>query len=421
MKANNGDGAFRYVLIGLMVFYAILVAIFSPDDLVGDEGRYLFYAENLTHGFYVPPDVPDFTNGPAYPAILTPFVMLNAPLWMMRGLNVFFLGGAVFLFYQTVRLYASARWALVFSIAFGLNPIQLRYIAHAKTEAVSLFFFCAFVWGLAKLLSTDRLEWRWLIHASLAFFALTMTRVLFGWVATAALVAVPVCCLMFGYRQQLLRAVAPFALSLVLCVPWLAFTHHHTGKHFCWSTNGGELIYWITSPYDGEWGSWFSLEDLSQMPEAAARHMRVSARIESAPLSEQDALWTEHAKENFREHPGALVRNLAANLNRIFFAFPRSYQAEELKTIFWVIPTGVVLFLAAGAVYPTFRAWRRIPLAIKVVGLTGLIFFGGSVLLPASPRYLLPVVPAMLWWLSYVYGNLIRIHIEVPAKESNLP
>ncbi|MEM7013173.1 MAG: hypothetical protein AAF585_17005 [Verrucomicrobiota bacterium] len=418
MKA---DIQFRYIVIGLMVFYAALVAAFSPSELIGDEGRYLFYAENLTNGFYVPPDFPDFTNGPAYPMILAPLVAIDAPIWMMRGLNVFFMGGAVFLLFQLLRIFVSARWATIIAVGFGLNPIQLRYIAHAKTEAVSVFFFCAFLYTLALLLRADKWNWRILAYCAGSFFALTMTRVLFGYVATAALVAVPVCCFIFGYRQQLLKATAPFALALAFCIPWLAYTHHHTGKHFCWSTNGGELLYWITSPHDGEWGSWFSLDDLAALPEAAERHMKVSAAIESAPFAEQDALWKQHAKENFQEDPKALARNLVANFSRIFFAFPRSYRTEELKTLCWLIPNAVVLFLAALAIYPTVRAWKRIPLAIKIAGLTGLIFFGGSVLLPAAPRYLLPVVPSMLLWLGYIYANVIQIRINVTnAEESNL-
>lgn len=418
---SKEDRPFFIALGVTTIFYMVLIALFSPSGLVGDEERYLFYAKNLSNGFYVPPAFPDFTNGPAYPIILAPFVLMDAPIWMMRGLNAFFLAGAMYFFYRTARLYISPRWSLIFALAIALNPVQLRYIGHAKTEAVSVFFFCAFIWALANWMRCERWEWKWVIRAALLFFALTMTRVLFGYVATAALVAIPICCIVFGYRQQLLKAVAPFAAALVLCLPWLAFTHHHTGKHFCWSTNGGELLYWITSPYDGEWGTWFSLDDLADKPEAAVRHMRISAAVEAAPYHEHDALWKQHAMENIRKHPKAVIRNLAANFNRIFFAFPRSYRHEELKTILWILPNAVTLFLAALAVYPTIRAWRRIPLEIKLAGLIGLIFFGGSVLLPAEPRYLLPVAPAMLWWLSFAFGRIVQVSLAMAPEESPLP
>lgn len=420
-KIQTEDRAFFCSIGALFVFYVILIVVFSPEGTVGDESRYLFYAENLSNGFYVPDDYPDFTNGPIYPAILTPFVMMEAPLLAMRMLNAFFLVGALIFFYHAAKILVPSTLAMISALVLGLNPIQLRYIAHAKTETISVFFFCAFLWALVHLFRENKLSLKWLTRASIFFALLALTRVLFGYVATAALVAIPVACLVFGYRNQMLKAVSPFALGLLLCVPWLTYTYKHTGNLFCWSTNGGELVYWITSPYDGEWGSWFSLDDLADKPEAAKRHMRISAAIESSPYSQQDALWKQYAMENIRENPMALVRNLGANFSRIFFGFPRSYRTEELKTIFWVLPSAFILSLALIAVYPSIRGWRKIPLAIKISGLVGLIFFGGSVLLPAEPRYLLPVVPAMLLWLTFVYGRLVQIKFTAPEVDYNSP
>ncbi|MFT5465416.1 MAG: 4-amino-4-deoxy-L-arabinose transferase-like glycosyltransferase [Verrucomicrobiales bacterium] len=419
-RVKSEDRPFYLAIAVLLVFYAVLVLVFSPEGEVGDEDRYIGYAENLSNGFYVNADRPDFTNGPVYPVILTPLVMMDAPLIALRMLNIFFLAGAVVFFYRAARLYISPGWALAFSLILGLNPIQLRYIAHAKTEAVSVFFFCAFLWALAHFLKRDKWEWKWAIGVSVFFALLALTRVLFGYVATAGLLAIPVGCFIFGHRQQLLKAVVPFGIALVLCLPWLSYTYKYTGQYYCWSTNGGELLYWITSPYEGEWGSWFSLDDLSERPLAAERHAKIMVAIESARYVDQDVFWKKYAMENVRENPKALARNLAANFNRIFFAFPRSYRQEELKTIFWIVPSGITLFLAAFAVYPTIKGWRRIPLVVKISGMIGLIFFCGSVLLPAEPRYLLPVVPAMLFWLAFVYDKLIQIRIT-PAEAELTP
>ncbi len=402
----------------LTVFYLILIVAFSPSDLVGDEERYLMGAKNLANGFLVDKEHPDFTNGPGYPLLIMPLVAMDAPLIAIRGLNAVFLAGALWFFYGTAKRFVSPRWALGATIILGLNPVQLRYVAHAKTEAVALFFACGFAWAFTELMARNKLDWRWVIRSAAFLFALAMVRVLFGYVAMACLLALPAFFFLFQQQQQLTKALAPFALSLCFCLPWLFYTYSHTGKFPCWSTNGGELLYWITSPYENELGTWFSIDDLPNHPQAFKNHIAACASIEALPYAQRDAGWVKLAKKNFQQAPEATVRNLVANFSRIFLGFPGSYRSERITTVFWIIPSGIVLLALAGSIVPAVLAWRQIPLSIKSLGICAAIFFGGSVLLPAEPRYLLPIVPFVLLWLAYVYANVVqlRINLSSPAE-----
>ena len=411
---DSSNRPFYLALILVGVGGLVAIWFLSPPDYVGDEYRYVLGATHLTEGYYATLDHPDFTNGPGYPLFLTPFVALEADWVWPRLCNALLLCGAMWFLYATARLFVSARWALGMSLVFALNPIQLRYLPHAKTEYLCVFFITAFLWCMARYLDEERTwSWKWMLGAALALFGAMMTRVIFGYVVTAALILLPLCLLVSGYRSSMLRVVTPFALALFLCVPYLAYTHHHTGKVFCWSTNGGELLYWMTSPYDGELGSWSSLDDLPHNPVMAENHLEFVEYVESQPFRERDSIWMGQALENIKNHPDAMGRNLAANTSRILFSFPRTHYEERITTILWIIPTGFILVLGSLAIYPACRAWPRIPLVIKIGALLTLILFGGSILLPAEPRFLLPVVPFVLLWLTYLYANVIKVRLDL--------
>ncbi len=377
------------------------------------------YAKNLSNGFFATPEFPDFTSGPGYPLILMPFVAMDAPIWMMRALNPFFLIGACFFFYHTARGWVPRNHAIASTLLLALNPILLRYLPHAKTETLSVFLACGFIWAYVHLLKTSENRWKWVVRAGVFLFFLTMVRVIFGYVAMAAVVAIPLFLLFTKQAPYLRNSVTPFFLALILCIPWLSYTYSFTGKIPCWSTNGGELLYWITSPYQGEWGSWFSIDDLPSKPQAFENHIAACASVEALPFSKRDEQWKTLAKENIHEAPLATVRNLTANLSRMFFGFPFSHRPERLTSLFWIFPGGIILSLMMVAVYPTIRAWEHIPLAIKILALCALIFFGGSALLPAEPRYLLPIFPIALLWLTFVYAKIVRFRFEILALAPN--
>lgn len=408
-RIRHVDRPFYITLACLTVGYLIAIAFLSPSELVGDEPRYQWYAQNLVEGSYVPADRPDFSHGPGYPVLLAPFVALDAPWWMPRLLNAFFLGGALWFFYQTARRFVSPRWSLIGAVVMGLNPVLLRYLHHAKPEVLCVLFACAFVWAMSHVLESTKMEWRWIAVAAGSLFALMMTQVLFGYAVTAALVAILAYCFLRDRKDRMWQAVAPLSVALALCMPYLAYTYHHTGEVFKWSTTEGENWYWMTSPHEGEWGTWVALEELKARPEMAANHEAFAASVGALPYAQQPRAWREEAMANLREHPEAFAKNVAANGSRMLFAFPRSYYYERLTTLCWIVPGMFMVFLGALALYPTKKVWYQIPTYIKVYGLIGLFYAGACLFVPAEPRMLLPVVPAALLWMTFIYGRIIKV------------
>jgi 4-amino-4-deoxy-L-arabinose transferase-like glycosyltransferase len=164
----------------------------------------------------------------------------------------------------------AGRWAV--ALVTALHPSLVRTASYLMTEALALCCIAGFAWAFTAALRAEKSVGDLDLAAAFAFAWLTLTRVFFGNVIMAA-IAFIVLFLPFwkSQRRMLLRALAVMALALVMCVPWLAYTKSKTGDFPCWSTNGGELLYWATSTHEGENGHWFSEEEAQNMPELVAK------------------------------------------------------------------------------------------------------------------------------------------------------
>ena len=65
------------IFLPLLAFYIIFVCTTAFDLFLGDEGRYVMFAENLAQGYYSPEADINLWNWPGYPLILLPFVLLK--------------------------------------------------------------------------------------------------------------------------------------------------------------------------------------------------------------------------------------------------------------------------------------------------------------------------------------------------------
>ena len=112
-----------FTLLPIFLLYFAIFLQSAEDSLdFGDEPRYAMYAENLTKGFYAPPDTLFLWNGPGYPLLLTPFAFFDVPWYWAKMLNPVFMFLAVCFIYSSIRNYMSEKTALFFSYLFGLYP-----------------------------------------------------------------------------------------------------------------------------------------------------------------------------------------------------------------------------------------------------------------------------------------------------------
>lgn len=384
----------------------------QPDKLMWDEPRYLEYATNLSHGFYVTDDNPEFVNGPGYPLVLLPFVASGAPLVLARMLNALLVAAAAWLLWAAVLPYAGKKWAAAAALFMVLHPSLARMSPFLMTEPLAMCCLCGFVFFFCKALHSPRRSWPLCAAAAFALGWLTLTRVLFGHVTMATAVAILALFIFCkALRPSLKRALLILGLAFAMCVPYLAYTQAKTGKFMAWSTNGGELLYWITSHNEGENGHWFSHDDVMSRPELKP-HVEFYRSIQDKSILEKEKAYSDKAKEHFQSDPKRVAFNWVCNVCRFFFGFPRSFQHEEVITVALVAFNGLLVLAVLIALSVTVIRPSSLPAELWVLAIFACFYMGGSTVASSLPRYFLLVVPIWLLIAAVAFRRRISVSVQ---------
>jgi 4-amino-4-deoxy-L-arabinose transferase-like glycosyltransferase len=389
------------LLLPLLAVYVLAVFFFPahPDD----EGSYIALAERLTHGTYVTGDQgalldanpmsPDLWFGPGLPAVLAPLVALDAPTSVLRSTGALFLFGAVLLLYVLARDRWGARVALVSAYGVGLYLPFLTLLPNLHSEAPAIFFTAAAMLAVSRHLNRgSRLSFA---AAAAALAALALTRVAYGWVLTAMLLALAVWWL-FGRSKVAARSTLIVAAALVLCVPWLAYTHEKTGRLFVWGNSGALSFYWMTSPYAGDLGDWQKGDEVFTNP-ALALHRPFFESLRGLTLADQNARIEHQALHNVAHHPGKYVENVAANVSRMLFNSPYSRTQEQTNDLYYALPDALVVGAVVLCLLVLIPRRRRLPPETGPFVVLAGTAFTLHALLAAYPRMLMPIVPVIAW------------------------
>jgi 4-amino-4-deoxy-L-arabinose transferase-like glycosyltransferase len=389
----------------LLLLYLGIAAAGWGRPPIQDETRYLGFADNLTHGFYSPRDAVQLWSGPGYPLLLAPFRAIRFGPGALRLLNAPLLFAAVWCFFQFLRNHFPDRAALLGACALGLYFPVWKFLPWLMTEVLALCLVCLLLWAWSQILRRERISWAWLAVAGIAFAWLCLTRSIFGYVLFACLTFYLVCAALTRTRAAR-RLLLAHLIAAVLCLPWLAFTYARTGRLFYWATSGGMSFYWMTSGGEGEWGDWQGFNEVRDTEELAP-HREFFAQLSQMNEVQRDDALTARARKNLAAHPSAYLRNLAANLSRMFFSFPYTHTPQKLSTLFYALPNG---FLLAFVTLAFVRLPASSSLRLRAEGLSKvegaalhpyLLFagaaFAGTALLSAYPRMLFPFVPILLF------------------------
>lgn len=400
----------------LLPLLALFVAVgLAFPDRGDDEAAYLELARNLTNGFYstgrpdalldADPASPDLWFGPGLPVVLAPLVAADAPLDVVRLTGPVFLFLAVVVFFHLLRLYVSTGPALAGSAALALYLPFYTLLANLHSEPLAILLIVVFLYAAARLLAGAGT--RWLALGAVALAGTAMTRVSYGWVITAMLVAF--LAWWAASRSRTPKRLAAMAgLALALCTPWLAYTYSETGRVFLWGNSGSLSLYWMASPYPGEHGDWHQANAVFT-DERLAPHRPLFAELEGLDLAEQNARLERAAFELIRDNPLAYLENVAANVSRLLFDAPYSFEAQRLTSLWFALPNALLTGALALAGIAAVRVRRALPDAAAPF----LVFAGAAlglhVLLAAYPRMLMPVVPVLVWLVAVVLANHVRL------------
>ena len=430
-----GGGAVRDALrlAPLLALFVAVCALAQPGPAaVRDEADLLAAAARLLDGQLVPSGaVTDprayLWHGPGLVAVLAPLVALDLPLTAIRFIEPLLLFAAALVFHRLLRVRLAARPALAWTYAFGLYVPFFSVVPQVHKEPLSILLVVAGMLALTRALAGGRAPA--VAAAGLALAALTMVRMEYGWVAVALLAAAAATLVVRRRSPVARRLVAVGAVAVAGCLPWLAYTHHLTGKPVYWGTSSGLSLFWMSPTLPGETGQWHEPGLVGRDP-ATAAYAPLFDRLARLHPVDSDRWLRERAMDNVRARPAAYVRNLAANTTRLFFSVPMRPGLTPLGVGVYILFNGLLL---AGVGWAARVLWRRrglLPPETVPVALFAAL--GIAVHLPpsASPRMLLPLVPALLWLVALastarpqppVSGRRARQDAPAPPRPARRP
>ena len=404
----------KFKFLPLLFLYAFFIFLRSPAILEGDESRYVTHAQNLSRGYFSPPDASELKSGPGYPVALLPVVLLRLPWLMGRMLNALFLFLAVLYFFSTLRLYIQERLAFSLSYLFGLYPFFLKYIHLMYSETFTLFLICGFLFHFCKTYADGARSWLQGLAAALYLGCSALTKVFFGYVILVGLLFYSM--LTLWRKTQALRKVSLIYLgALLFCVPYLLYTYSLTGKVFYWAIYGGSNLYWMTTPYEEELGDWRGggVGHLQQSgtPQLMAHHGRFFEELTPLSPVEWDARLKAQALENIYHHPGKFIKNWVCNVGRMLFNYPYSYTPQRMGTLFNIWINMFIVVFSILCVYPSYAVREKMPFEIFALLFFGIISFFGSSLLAAYERHFRVLVPIFALWIAVTFTRLMKIRV----------
>jgi hypothetical protein len=419
-------------LLPLLVCHLLLIGALATPELEGDALRYVTYGAEqwLRTGEFADPTAVNIRNGPGYPLWLMPWVAMGMSPWGLKLLNAGLLFGAMAFFYALLRGQVSRRWALGMTYALGLYPPLLAEAIHIAYEPLLLCLMTGFLYHLNRALATTPSVGQSLLAAGyLAGAAYTKPNIAY------VVVALALGAVLWGIARRQARDWRPAGIFLLagLCfLPYLHYTYQLTGKRFFWGNQGGELLYWKTSAYPGEQGSWHQVAmvaELSDDPAQLTPEERLLAKRHRAfmremvalpPLARDSALRTQAIRQ-LKAHPEAFVQHSMASLLRLFFNYPFSYQHQKLSTYFHLLPNIVLVVFCALAAWVWLHAYRHMPRSLAIALAWTLLYLGSITLLNGRVRHLIPALPMLFWAMAFAFDQLVLLRLLPTPNKPLIP
>ncbi len=421
-----------YVLfLPFLILYTVVVLIFNNDVLEGDEQGYMFFAKNLLHGFYSPPAPNiDLWWGPGYPILLLPFLFFKLPLISIPLANAIFQYLSIVFLYKAMMYYVKFQNAFIFSLFWAFCYSSYSTIATIYAESFALFLISLFLYAVIRVFLNGSKKHLYLAGFLLGY--LTLTKVLFGYVIILLLFGFILLWLTNRNNKNYRRSILIMALAILTTVPYLLYTYNLTGRMLYWGNSGGTSLYWMTSPYENENGAWESetfraneRNDKTYISMQADTGINISTQLLKLNHHkdydeilkykgvQKDDVYKKIAINNIKTHPVKYLKNIMANISRIFFSFPNNFMFEHtiLKIWYFAILYTLMLFCFISSVVN----WRKIPYSVGFVLAIAFLYLAGISLLSAVNRYFIVILPILLFWIAFIIDKLGTLKIRFDA------
>jgi len=408
------------LFLPFLILYIVLILKFAIKENYGDESRYLSYAQNLLNGFYSPPppDI-DLGNGPGYPLLLVPFLALHLPLIYIKLFNAIFYYLSIVLLFKSLQQIVSFKFAIIFSLLWALYPNIYEQIFYTLPEVFASSLMPLLIFTLLKSFQNNiktKNTRLYIFFAGLTFGYLALTKPIFGYVLLAMVIGTALLWLANRKNRAYKKGMSVLIIAFIVTTPYLAYTHHLSGKMFYWSSYGGNNLYWMSSPLEQEYGSWEPSSNLTSdykketciigyADSIIKYHQADFLYINQFKGVEQDDAYKRVAINNIQSHPIKFLKNCISNIGRIIFNYPYSYKIQSPNTLFRIPFNGTLILLMLICSIPAIMNWNKINFAFRFMLLFALIYLAGSILGSAETRMFTLVVPVFLVWIAFIISK----------------
>lgn len=270
---------------------------------------------------------------------------------------------------------------------------------------------------------------KYIVFSGIIIGWIALTKPVFGYVLIVMLWG---CILLWLYKRKIVaykKILLVLLIAFVTTLPYLAFTYSVTGKVLYWSSFGGTSLYWMTSPYEKEYGSWF--QDIktgteSQIIDSASAihlvkgyklniesdHKKDFEIINRYKGAQQDSVFKSLAVKNIKAYPKKFIQNCISNAGRIVFNFPFSYKLQNPHTLIRLPFNGIIMVLVLFTIFPALRNWRKIDFFMRFLLFFVLIYLGGSLFGSAETRMFTIIIPVLLFWIGYIFERKITVNLK---------
>lgn len=416
---NNQN--FDWILfIPLLLFYFFYTITSERNSFVGDEIRYMGFANNIINGHYATPDLANefLWNGPGYPLFLAFLIFIKAPLILFRLFNSLFLFFGVLFLFRTLKIKISFKYSFLLSCFAGLShPYVFNSLASIYTEALCFFLVTCGLHFFIKYYKNNSKR----VLILFGFFSgyLILTKVFFAYVFLAMGLLSILFSTLKRFNLQSIKLIKISFLPFLICLPYLVYTYNLTGELFYWSNAGGSSLYSMSTPYESEYGDWFPInESIGNPPVNSSttnfkintlkeNHLSFIRSLEHLNGLERDKRLKEKAVENIKHNKSKYFKNIIYNFGRISFRFP--FTNREVAPLFLIVLIFHFSILFFPLLWSIYRIIKNRDKEFMLILAFFSIFLAGTLLLSAESRFIFPVYPVLIFLISYLFKNDTKI------------
>lgn len=422
----------------ILILFLVNISIFGKNVPLSDGIRYWKTASDILDGFRTTPILESYflLNGPFYPMILAFLKAIGLSVKASIFINAIFLYIGFTYFLKTAQEFLTSKRALLltYTLVF-IDPFLFYWGAKLYSEPLAILLVCCslnFISSYFKTFSNKTL-----IKAAFIFCLLALTRVIFVYVLLV-ITSLGLIVFLILKNQKFKGLFKLGAYGILFCIPYLVFTYTITNKFFFMTANGGHLLYWISSPYEKDLGEWHTLQinhdhfasrynSFSGLDSLYLRkvneviiseinkdHKAFSDSLKEKNLLEKDEALKQKAIQNIFNHPKSFFKNWILNIGRLLVGTPHAmYYKPPYSPFFSLINTvksSFVLCFLLIAIGLFFTYIFKLKIFDTWLLLLIVIYLGGQSLLAVqSQRFLLPMYPIILLFISSIFKQTIQL------------